>query len=373
MTEKRSPGHLTGSEEPQISEIKKLRWGFSTGTAATAAALGAARFLAEGRPPDQVEVKLPGLKRLTINIAEASRLSDGGIKASVIKDAGDDPDVTNGARIGVVLHRAAESGLVIVGGSGVGKVTRPGLAVEVGQWAINPVPRRMLAENLAPFTQAEGLIATVFIDNGQELAQKTLNPRLGIVGGLSVLGTTGFVKPFSNGAYLATIDSAMKVAKASGLREIVLTTGGRSELFSQAVRADLPPQAFIQIADFFRSSLKLAVHHKFETIGLGVFFGKAVKQASLVPYTHAHRSELDLSVLTSWLKGLDADILKAIASAPTALAALDILKKSGAALEAVPEVARRVIIAARSFCGQGPQLWVNIFDFDGVCLAQAGD
>jgi cobalt-precorrin-5B (C1)-methyltransferase len=320
-----------------------------------------------------VEVILPGLKRLTINIAEAHRLDNGTVKAIVVKDAGDDPDVTNGARIGVILSHTTQSGLTIVGGSGVGCVTKPGLAVEVGQWAINPIPRRMLKENLAPFTpeKTSGLIATIFIEKGEELAQKTLNPRLGRIGGLSVLGTTGFVKPLSNGAYLATIDSSMKVAKASGIKEVVLTTGGRSECFSQAARPDLPQQAFIQIADFFRSSLKLAVRHGFQTIGLGVFFGKAVKQASFIPYTHAHRSDLDLAVLAGWLKGLDAGILENICSAHTALAALDILKKNGVALEAVPEVARRVIVAARSFCGHGPQLWVKIFDFDGVCLAQA--
>ncbi|MDR2442551.1 MAG: cobalt-precorrin-5B (C(1))-methyltransferase CbiD, partial [Deltaproteobacteria bacterium] len=259
--------------ESQVPE--KLRWGFSTGTAATAAALGAVKFLEDGRPPDQVEPNLPGKRSLILNLSDA-HLSDGRAQATIIKDGGDDPDVTNGARVGASVMRTTQCGLTIIGGPGVGRVTKPGLVLKIGEWAINPVPLRMLADNLAPFLRPDsGLLVSISIDDGEQIATKTLNPRLGIVGGLSVLGTTGLVKPFSHGAYVATIDSSMKVARALGSWEIVLTTGVRSEEFARRDRPDLIPEAFIQIADFFRTSLKLAVRHEFKKIGLGIFFGKA--------------------------------------------------------------------------------------------------
>jgi cobalt-precorrin-5B (C1)-methyltransferase len=348
---------------------KNLRVGFSTGTAATAAAVGAAFFLEKGYSPEEVEVTLPKGQKLTIAVEGISREGDG-IRAVVIKDAGDDPDVTNKARVGVVLTTTAEPGLSIAGGPGVGRLTKPGLVLPPGEWAINPGPRKMLTANLAPWLKPEGpgLKVEVFIEKGEILAEKTLNPRLGIVGGLSVLGTTGLVKPFSNSAYIATIDSAMSIAKAQGLDEIVLTTGGRSEGFGRAERPDLPEEAFVQIADFFGGGLKLAAKHGFATIGLAVFFGKAVKQAQGAHYTHAHKNDMDLNPLAGWFPRLSDEIKKELTTANTALAALEILRATGN-LDLVPVVARKVLESARVFAGPGPATWVRLFDFDGTVLA----
>ena len=213
------------------AKAAKLRWGFSTGTAATAAAMAAAALATTGKAPERVEPLLPGGARYGVDLLEASRLPGRPCSCSVIKDAGDDPDVTNGARISAAVEVVGSPGLILEGGSGVGLVTKPGLVVKVGEWAINPSPRRMLADNLAPVLASlgkAGLKVSISIADGESLAGKTLNPRLGIVGGLSVLGTTGLVKPFSHGAYVGAIDSAFKVAKAAGVEEMVLTTGVRS-------------------------------------------------------------------------------------------------------------------------------------------------
>jgi cobalt-precorrin-5B (C1)-methyltransferase len=348
---------------------KKLKVGFSTGTAATAAAVGAVLFMREGKVPSEVSVVLPKGQELKIKIAEITREGEK-VRSVVVKEAGDDPDVTNKARVGVLMSVKEEPGLRIEGGPGVGRLTKPGLVLPPGEWAINPGPRRMLEANLAPFLPPEGpgLIVEVFIERGEILAKSTLNPRLGIVGGLSVLGTTGLVKPFSNSAYIATIDSAMSIAKAAGLSEIVLTTGGRSEGFGMRERPDLPEEAFIQIADFFGGGLKLAVKHTFLTIGLAVFFGKAVKQAQGFRYTHAHKTDMDLKPLAAWFPDLSDELKLEITTANTALAALEILK-ANQKTDKVKIVARKILDSSRKFTGPGPAIWVRIFDFDGSVLA----
>jgi cobalt-precorrin-5B (C1)-methyltransferase len=356
---------------------KELRTGFSTGTAATAAAVAAARTLADGLPPASVEVKLPKGRTLDVPVAEGRIGEDGRAVCVVVKDAGDDPDVTNSARIGAAVGRRVAPGLALSGGSGVGRVTKPGLVLPPGEWAINPVPRSMILENLSPFLPEDGpgLEVEIFIEGGEDLAQSTLNPRLGIVGGLSVLGTTGLVRPFSNAAYIATIDSALSIARAAGLTECVLTTGGRSEGLGRRDRPDLPEEAFVMIADFFAGGLKLAAKRGFRTVGLAVFFGKAVKQAAGHPYTHAHKTDLDLAPLVSWLPGIPDAVKASVLASNTALHALEVLKAEGLT-GLVPKVAERALVSARSYAGPGPDLWMRLFDFDGSVLAYetlAGD
>ncbi|MDR1395211.1 MAG: cobalt-precorrin-5B (C(1))-methyltransferase [Deltaproteobacteria bacterium] len=342
-----------------------LRSGFSTGTAASAAALAAALALKTGRLPEEVLVRLPKGKQLTIPLFEGTIQKS--IQTAVIKDAGDDPDVTNQARIGVILEEGPP-GLSLAGGSGVGLVTKPGLVIPPGEWAINPVPRWMIQENLAPFLKETGLRVTVFVRDGEKLALKTLNPKLGIIGGLSILGTTGLVKPFSHSAYVAAIESALSVARALGLTEVVLTTGGRSEELARLSRPDLPEEALVQIADYFQAALSRCAKMGFETIGLAVFFGKAVKQAAGCACTHAHKNEMDLAALAQWLEGFPPGLCAEIAASPTALAALDVLKARGQTA-AVPLVARKMLESARRFAGGRPKLWARIYDFDGRTLA----
>ena len=282
---------------------KELRQGFATGTAAAAAAQGALYELLVRPCPDRVEVPLPGGGSLSIPLHRHERHGTRG-EAVVIKDAGDDPDVTNRAEIGARVWRLESPGagedMTLLGGEGVGRVTKPGLPVAVGEPAINPVPRRMIRRGLRQvwdkFCPGEPLRLRVeiFVPRGEELARHTLNPRLGIVGGISILGTTGLVKPFSHQAYRATIASSLRVAQAAGLTHIGFSTGGKSEEHLKALMPELPEEALVQMGDYVRFALKVAGHMGFSEITAAAFFGKALKIAQGFGHTHASRGLADL-------------------------------------------------------------------------------
>jgi cobalt-precorrin-5B (C1)-methyltransferase len=361
-----------------MARRRRLKTGFSTGTAAAAATKAALIYLLSGQTPDTVQVDLPGGGQLEIAIARIESEDGGRVRATVVKDAGDDPDVTHRAEIQAVVEplRATEpEDIVIKGGQGVGVVTLPGLPVQVGEPAINPVPRQMIETAVRQVWIANGgqgkpaVTVEIVVPEGERLAAKTLNPRLGIVGGISILGTTGLVRPLSHEAYTATIDSALDVARALGIDEVVLTTGGRSEKAAQALRADLPPQAFVQMADFFGYALGRAAEAGFKKVGLVSFFGKAVKQAQAVEHTHAHRAALELGRLAGWLDaaGAEADLTGAIAGANTARQALDVLRDRGR-LDLVAEVGRRMLEAMAGFTGKRPAVWAVVVDYDASVL-----
>lgn len=363
---------------------KNLRTGFSTGAAASAAAGAAVEALLSGAPPQTITVDLPQGERLEIPVFSIEVLS--GVEASsiVIKDAGDDPDVTNKAEIGarVLLHSNGNSSgrVIIKGGPGVGKITKPGLPVQPGEPAINPVPREMIKSAVKNAFRKIGsdkhidVIVEVFVPRGEQLAKRTLNPRLGIEGGISILGTTGLVKPFSHEAYTATIESALDVARAAEIREIVITTGGKSEKIAMRLRPDLPDAAFIQIADFFGFACEAVRDRKFETLGIVSFFGKAVKQAQGLYYTHAHKAPMDLAELADWISkaGSGAMLAEKIGSANTARHALTILHEEGA-LKYIDPAGRRMIASARRLAGDDIRIWGKIIDFDSTILFEGWD
>ena len=297
---------------------------------------------------------------------------------TVVKDAGDDPDVTHGAEIGasVGLRPAAESELppaavvVITGGEGVGRITKPGLELPPGEPAINPGPRRMITqavrEALSAHPGRHAATVEIFVPKGVEIARKTLNARLGIIGGISILGTTGIVRPLSHAAFTATIDSALSVARAAGCRRAILTTGRRSERFAQKAWPDLPEEAFVQIGDLFQQGLALSVLRGLETVTLAVFFGKALKMAQATPNTHASRSELVLDSLSGWAREITGDevLAQQIRAANTARK-----EAFGFLWPAHPEViagvGKRILAAASSFSGPGLKIQNAIFDYEG--------
>ena len=269
---------------------KRLRTGFTTGTAAAAAAKAALLAILEGQPPREVSVELLTGDRISIAVHTCRMIDAKTAVCMVVKDAGDDPDVTHGAEIGAIvgLRAAAEPGLLpaevaITGGEGVGRITKPGLELPPGEPAINPGPRRMITqavrEALSAHPGRHAATVEIFVPKGVEIARKTLNARLGIIGGISILGTTGIVRPLSHAAFTATIASALSVARATGCRRAILTTGRRSERFAQRAWPDLPEEAFVQIGDFFQQGLTLSVLRGLETVTLAVFFGKALKMA----------------------------------------------------------------------------------------------
>ncbi len=370
---------------------QELRWGFSTGTAAAAAAQGALWELLALPCPEKVIVELPGGGSLTIPLHYHRRRGQRG-EAAVLKDAGDDPDVTNGAEIGARVWRLESAGtkeeVVFVGGEGVGWVTKPGLALAVGEPAINPVPRKMIRRSLRTVWdkvcpgQPLRLSVEIFVPDGEELARHTLNPRLGIVGGLSILGTTGLVKPFSHAAYRATIATALKVAKAQGLQSIVFSTGGKSESHLMARWPELPPEAFVQMGDYVRFAVKTAANLHFQKIIVGAFFGKALKIAQGWGHTHASRGLANLALLGRWTleQTGDAALAREVARANTARQALEILLAAQAGQDefrraAVPaavlaEVGSRLLAALRTFAGPRPEVTALILDFAGQPLWQ---
>ena len=351
---------------------RKLRSGFTTGTAAAAAAKAALKRLISGETPDSVDVTFLNGTRQAIQVKTCDAESKHCAWCMVTKDAGDDPDVTNGADIGARVRLLSGKGknVIITGGKGVGRVTKPGLAVLPGYPAINPGPQKMIRNEIADCFREYGLQqpieVEIFVPDGEALARKTLNARLGIIGGISILGTTGIVHPLSHEAYIATIDSALSVARASGLNFTVMTTGRRSERFAQALWQDYPEVAFIQIGDYFEKSVKLAKKKGFSKIFLAVFFAKAVKMALGLAHTHAAKAQLNLDALATWTREItgDASLYDHIKNANTAREAFGILSETS--FEVIEAVGKRAVLSAhRHAGGPVPAVGCVIFDYEG--------
>lgn len=351
---------------------RKLRSGFTTGTAAAAATGGALTLMLDGKAPKEISIALLTGDNLAIPVATCVGEGDTAAVCTVVKDAGDDPDVTHRAVIGAKVSWLPEGDgrtLVITGGTGVGKVTKPGLEVPVGEAAINPGPQKMISQTvsnlLKAFPEKRGVHVEIFVPKGKILAEKTLNARLGIIGGISILGTTGIVRPMSHDAYIATIKSAMAVARAAEIDQLVLTTGRRSEKFAQAHFAGMPEEAFIQVGDFFKLSVDTAAEKGLSKITLAVFFGKAIKMAQGVPHTHAAKSSLSLSKLSGWTLDATGDrkLAAEIENANTGRQAFFILMEKASCV--IPHVGSLMLASARCFAEKRVAVQAIIFDFDG--------
>lgn len=289
----------------------KLRTGYTTGACAAAATKAACTALLKKEMVKAVEIRLPAGQKASFRVTTCI-IKDGYAECSVIKDAGDDPDVTHGAEICSRVSRTDETEISIRGGEGVGRVTRPGLGLEVGSHAINPVPRQMIVEAVrevfsngpaqspAPTAFSEesnrGFQVVISVTGGEKIARKTLNSRLGIVGGISILGTTGIVIPYSLEAYTACITQSLQVAKAGGLKEVVLTSGRQSERFAQA-RLSLPETAYIQMGDNLTFALEECSRIGLEKVHLWAMMGKLSKIAAGHLSTHFTKSSIELDFL----------------------------------------------------------------------------
>lgn len=251
-------------------------------------------FLLGHESPEEVEIELPrdGMRRLKIEGLEAS-CNNNWAMASVRKDGGDDPDATNGCIIqATVRMNPGHNEVRFFGGEGVGRVTLPGLGLEIGEPAINPVPRQMITRNLRRYYTG-GLDVTIIVPEGREIARHTFNSKVGVVDGISILGTTGIVHPFSHDAYVAAMRQEMKVALAMGVPRIVLNSGKRSELAIHELYPMLPEQAFIHYGNFVGDGLRIAEELGVSTITVGVMIGKAVKLAAGYVNTHSHQVTMD--------------------------------------------------------------------------------
>jgi len=362
---------------------KKLKSGFTTGTAAAAATKGALLLLLDDKAPDEVVVQLLTGDPIRIQLHTCTRIDRDTARCSVIQDAGDDPDITHKAEIGATVKICSDiiaeensNELIISGGQGVGRVTKPGLEIPPGEAAINPGPRKMITQSVEDVLEQHGIRKSVstkiFVTRGEILAEKTLNARLGILDGISILGTTGIVRPLSHDAYIATIKAALSVAKAAGAGTAVLTTGRRSERFSQERWKNLPQEAFVQIGDYFKMSLETVAKFHFQTAYITVFFGKAVKMAMGVPHTHAAKSRMTLDKLAHWAFAATGKktLAEQIVSANTARHALDFI------LPDYPQVISRVgtnlIRSAVAFAGPNVHIRAVIYGFDGKIIFDSG-
>ncbi len=416
----------------------QLREGFTTGTAAAAAAFAAVTLLLGGECPDSVEVALPPFAGDGTPLAAGNALGDGVPSAppilatpieqgrgegkiafaSVVKDGGDDPDATHGARI--VVHAAVtpfppcperddkpsepcrplppdrdaparpvemhlfSRTVVLYGGVGVGTVTLPGLPVAVGEPAINPEPRKQIAVAAHAAARAAGydgpLHLLLSVPEGEERARRTLNGRLGIVGGISILGTRGTVRPYSHDAWKCAVAQGMDVAAALGLREILLATGRRSERLGLALHPDFPPQAGIQAADYAAFSLREAARRPFDRVIWACFPGKLLKLAQGLEWTHAGAAPADLALLARLCgeAGGPDDLIAALATMPTTAGAFALMERNSvrlrnAVLERLARLAQERMLAwlreARTGGSQAcPELVLHVFSLEGQLL-----
>ena len=287
-----------------------LRRGWTTGACATAATRAAYQALLTGRFPDPVTITLPKGEQPAFALAREQRGADYAL-AGIVKDAGDDPDVTHGALVVACVREAARgSGVTFKAGDGVGVVTKPGLPVPVGEPAINPAPRAMIQDAIAALAAEHGASGDVEIEisvpGGADLAAKTWNPRLGIAGGLSILGTTGVVVPYSCAAWIQSIHSGIDVARANGLHHVAGCTGSTSERAVQALYG-LPDAAMLDMGDFAGGLLKYLRRHPLPRLTIAGGFAKLAKLAAGHLDLHSGRSQVDMDALADLLGGLGAE------------------------------------------------------------------
>jgi cobalt-precorrin-5B (C1)-methyltransferase len=353
-----------------------LRYGWTTGACATAATKAAYTALLTGEFPDPVTITLPrghtpsfALTRERLVIDEAA--------ASITKDAGDDPDVTHGAVITATVRSGAPgSGVVFLAGDGVGTVTKPGLPLDVGEPAINPVPRLMMREVVAAVAAEHGgagdVAVEISVDGGGELAKRTWNPRLGILGGISILGTTGVVVPYSCSAWIDSIRRGIDVARAVGLEHVAGCTGSTSE---DTVRSlyGLPDEALLDMGDFAGAVLKYLRRHPVPRLTIAGGIGKLSKLAAGHLDLHSGRSQVDLPGLAALARrgGADAELAERLAAANTALDALQLSHAAGFPLgDAVAEAARE---QAQAVLREAPvHVDVVVIDRAGTIVGRAG-
>ena len=367
---------LTEPDLPRTAKVRKqaLRTGWTTGTCAAAAAKAAVTALATGNIQKKVEIALPEGRRVAFPV-DACTLTASQAEAVVVKDAGDDPDVTDGARLTATVRWRDRPGLDLQGGVGVGVVTKPGLGLELGGPAINPVPRAMITQAVGEAVDLgkQGVQTVISVPDGERMARKTTNARLGIIGGISVLGTTGIVRPFSTASWRASVEQAVSVLAAQGETTLVLCTGGRTEQGAMTMLPQLPEMCFVEVGDFTGAALRRAVAHGLTRITFVGMAGKLTKLAAGVLMTHYTRSKVSLTLLRdiTLAAGGGQDLADQVAVANTARHAAELWAAHGLLEPAGRELCQRVAQVLSRFCAEAaggapaPDVQVIMVDFSG--------
>ncbi len=360
----------------QIQEKRRigaLRTGFTTGTSATAATKAALLALLSNKAVNYVSVSLPKGNIMKIEI-ESTNIAEQHATASVIKDAGDDPDVTDRAEIRSTVHLTKEVGVISIdGGKGVGRVTKPGLGIDIGKAAINPSPIKMIEkavnEVAAECLKSRGVKIMISVPKGEEIAKKTDNPRLGIIGGISILGTTGIVIPYSTASFAASIRQSLDVALAMGDNWVILTTGGRSEDYAKVLfERTVPEHCFVQMGDFAGYSIRQCVQKKIRKATIAGFIGKLTKMSMGVKQTHVRGSHVDMEFMarlaSECLPAISESLLEEIKNANTARHVFEIITASG--ITGFSDlVCKKVYEHMHEYSKGELQIEVILFDFDG--------
>jgi cobalt-precorrin-5B (C1)-methyltransferase len=351
-----------------VDEVRPLRRGWTTGACATAAAKAAFAALLTGDFPDPVEITLPRGQRVSFALAETA-MEPGAAMAGVVKDAGDDPDVTHGALVFARVSAGPPSGGVVFrAGPGVGTVTRPGLPIPPGEPAINPVPRAMIRQALAELAPAPDVVVELSIPGGETLAAQTLNGRLGIVGGLSILGTTGIVVPYSCAAWIDTIHRGIDVARAVGLDHVAGSTGSTSEAAVRALHG-LPETALLEMGDFAGALLKYLRRHPVPRVSIAGGVAKMTKLAQGRLDLHSRHGLADLPALAAMVA--DPALAGQIAGANTVAEAFAAATAEGVPLgDVVAQAAWRT--AAEVLAGTDTALEIVLFDRTGTLMGRTG-
>ena len=355
-------------------KTKALRTGFSTGACAAAAAQAAGAALG-GTLVRAVTIGFPSGERHEFAV-HSLRRQGGTATAVVVKDAGDDPDVTHGAHLTVTASWRNDGEVVLHRGEGVGMVTLPGLGLPVGEPAINPVPRQMITDAVYEASGGRGADVTISVPGGERMARKTTNRRLGIEGGISILGTTGIVRPFSTASWQASVEQAVAVMAAQNVSTLVLATGGRTERGAMALLPHLPEVAFVEVGDFTGAALRRAVEHGLAEVVFVGMIGKLTKLAAGVLMTHYTRSKVDTGLLagiTTAHGGRPEDV-EEIRGAPTARRAYEIWEAGGLLRACGDDVCARVADTLRRFTaevGAALRAKVAMVDFTGLRVVAA--
>ncbi|MEX0640973.1 MAG: cobalt-precorrin-5B (C(1))-methyltransferase [Nitrosopumilaceae archaeon] len=358
----------------QQESKEKLRTGFTTGTAAAASSKAAVLAILNQQNIESVEVTLPKGNSIPIKILNCE-FDESKAKCSVIKDGGDDPDVTHGAEIIVdVTLTPNVNQIEINGGKGVGIVTKPGLGLEINKPAINPTPKKMIIENITEVAKhillKNGIKVVISVPKGKELAIKTDNPRLGILGGISILGTSGIVIPYSTASFAASIRQNLDVSLAMGNDIVVLTTGGRSEEFAKKI-VDLPEHSFVQMGDFAGYTIQQCAKKEIRKAYVAGFIGKFAKMAAGVKQTHVKGSKVDTNFLAGLAEkcGAEEKTIEKIRNANTARHVQDIVVENKVK-GFFDEVCLHVYKQMRSHSEEKVPIDVILFDFDGKILGR---
>jgi cobalt-precorrin-5B (C1)-methyltransferase len=349
------------------------RTGFTTGACSAAAAKAAMRCLKTQTSLNEIEIRLPNRNHVTFPLKRCEIYADHVI-CSVIKDAGDDPDCTHGAELTAEVQYSQEEGIELRGGAGVATVTKAGLGLAIGVPAINPVPRMNITEMVREELEGSGhsgAVVTISVPGGEEMAKKTTNARLGLIGGISILGTTGIVRPYSTAAFRASVLLEIDVAVQCNLPEVVLTTGGKSEQYAMQLHPHLREEAFIQVGDFVGVALKHCARRRLEKAIIVGMMGKLSKMADGHMMTHVAGSEVNLEFLASLAaeSGADAALCERIRGANTAREVLEICSAAGIT-EITTLICKKVVQIGSAHAGGHLPVQVYLVDFNGKLLGQ---